>query len=123
MLICFKIAHLRRGGTTFSDDRQLAYKGRPRVLSTARFWRPLWRALRFFISTYKLLLSVTPTPLVSTFARLIAPAEFWSNSYGPSEPLEKEPQYGLLLQRMLRLLNHFTREELVSNFVHLEQFK
>ena len=32
-------------------------------------------------------------------------------------------QYGLLLQRMLRLLNHFTREEMVSNFVHLEQFK
>ncbi len=31
-------------------------------------------------------------------------------------------QYGLLLQRMLRLLNHFTREEMVSNFVHLEQF-
>src|SRR5438309_3144776 len=51
---------------TFSDYRQLAYKGRPRVLSTARFWRPLWRALRFFISTYKFLLSVTPTPLVST---------------------------------------------------------
>ncbi|HMF17883.1 MAG TPA: DUF5615 family PIN-like protein [Gemmataceae bacterium] len=32
-------------------------------------------------------------------------------------------QYGLLLQRMLRLLNHFTAEEMVSNFVHLEQFK
>src|SRR5207249_8426327 len=54
----------RRG--IFSDYRQLAYKGRPRVLSTARFWRPLWRALRFFISAYKFLLSVTPTPLVST---------------------------------------------------------
>ncbi len=32
-------------------------------------------------------------------------------------------QYGLLLQRMLRLLNHFTAEEMVGNFVHLEQFK
>ena len=32
-------------------------------------------------------------------------------------------QYGLLLQRMLRLLNHFTADEMVSNFVHLEQFK
>jgi predicted nuclease of predicted toxin-antitoxin system len=32
-------------------------------------------------------------------------------------------EYGLLLQRMLRLLNHFTAEEMGSNFVHLEQFK
>jgi predicted nuclease of predicted toxin-antitoxin system len=32
-------------------------------------------------------------------------------------------QYGLLLQRMLRFLNHFTAEEMVGNFVHLEQFK
>jgi predicted nuclease of predicted toxin-antitoxin system len=32
-------------------------------------------------------------------------------------------EYGLLLQRMLRLLNHFTAEEMVDNFVHLEQFK
>jgi len=32
-------------------------------------------------------------------------------------------EYGLLLQRMLRLLNHFTAEELVGNFVHMEQFK
>ncbi len=32
-------------------------------------------------------------------------------------------QYGLLLERMLRLLNHFTAEEMVGNFVHLEQFK
>ena len=32
-------------------------------------------------------------------------------------------EYGLLLQRMLRLLNHFTREEMIGNFVHLEQFK
>ena len=32
-------------------------------------------------------------------------------------------QYGLLLQRMLRLLNHFSTEEMVGNFVHLEQFK
>ena len=32
-------------------------------------------------------------------------------------------QYGLLLQRMLLFLNHFTSEEMVSNFVHLEQFK
>jgi predicted nuclease of predicted toxin-antitoxin system len=31
--------------------------------------------------------------------------------------------YRLLLQRMLRLLNHFTAEEMVGNFVHLEQFK
>ncbi len=29
-------------------------------------------------------------------------------------------QYGLLLQRMLRFLDHFTADELVSNFVHLE---
>ncbi len=32
-------------------------------------------------------------------------------------------QYGLLLQRMLRFLNHFTGEEMAGNFVHLEQFK
>ena len=32
-------------------------------------------------------------------------------------------QYGLLLQRILRLLNHVTAEELVGNLVHLEQFK
>jgi hypothetical protein len=32
-------------------------------------------------------------------------------------------QYGLLLQRTLRLLNHFTAEEMVNNLVHLEQFK
>jgi predicted nuclease of predicted toxin-antitoxin system len=32
-------------------------------------------------------------------------------------------QYHLLLQRMLRLLNHFSADELVNNFVHLEQFK
>jgi predicted nuclease of predicted toxin-antitoxin system len=31
--------------------------------------------------------------------------------------------YSQLLQRMLRLLNQFTREELIGNFVHLEQFK
>jgi predicted alpha/beta hydrolase len=32
-------------------------------------------------------------------------------------------EYGLLLQRMQRLLNHFTAEQMVNNFVHLEQFK
>jgi predicted nuclease of predicted toxin-antitoxin system len=32
-------------------------------------------------------------------------------------------QYGILLPRMLRLLNHFTAEEMLSNLVHLEQFK
>jgi predicted nuclease of predicted toxin-antitoxin system len=32
-------------------------------------------------------------------------------------------QYGLLLARMLRLLNHFSAEEMIGNFVHLEQFK
>jgi hypothetical protein len=32
-------------------------------------------------------------------------------------------QYGILLQRVLRLLNHFTADEMVNNFVHLEQFK
>ena len=32
-------------------------------------------------------------------------------------------EYGLFLPRMLRLLNHFTAEEMVGNFVHLEQFK
>ena len=31
--------------------------------------------------------------------------------------------YALLLERMLRLLNHFTAEDLVGNLVHLEQFK
>jgi predicted alpha/beta hydrolase len=31
--------------------------------------------------------------------------------------------YGLLLQRMLRLLNQFTADEMAKNFVHLEQFK
>jgi predicted nuclease of predicted toxin-antitoxin system len=32
-------------------------------------------------------------------------------------------QYGLLLQRILRLLDHFTADELTSNIVHLERFK
>jgi predicted nuclease of predicted toxin-antitoxin system len=32
-------------------------------------------------------------------------------------------EYGVLIQRMLRLLNHFSAEEMVANFVHLEQFK
>ncbi len=32
-------------------------------------------------------------------------------------------QYGLLLARMLCLLNHFTAEQMIGNFVHLEQFK
>jgi predicted nuclease of predicted toxin-antitoxin system len=32
-------------------------------------------------------------------------------------------EYGVLLQRMLRLLNQFTAEEMINNFVHLEQFK
>ncbi len=32
-------------------------------------------------------------------------------------------QYGLLLQRMLRLLNRLSAEEMLANFVHLEQFK
>ena len=32
-------------------------------------------------------------------------------------------QYSLLLQRTLRFLDHFTAEEMVGNFVHLEQFK
>jgi predicted nuclease of predicted toxin-antitoxin system len=31
--------------------------------------------------------------------------------------------YGQLFQRMLRLLDHFTADEMVSNIVHLEQFK
>ena len=32
-------------------------------------------------------------------------------------------EYGLLLPRMLRLLNHFTAEDMLGNLVHLEQFK
>ena len=32
-------------------------------------------------------------------------------------------QYGVLLTRMLRLLNHFTAEEMLGNLVHLEQFR
>jgi predicted nuclease of predicted toxin-antitoxin system len=32
-------------------------------------------------------------------------------------------QYGHLLHRMLRFLDHFTADEMVSNLVHLEQFK
>src|SRR5205823_3604509 len=32
-------------------------------------------------------------------------------------------QYGVLLNRMLRLLNELTVEEMRGNFVHLEQFK
>jgi predicted nuclease of predicted toxin-antitoxin system len=32
-------------------------------------------------------------------------------------------QYGILFQRMQRLLNQFSSEEMVSNLVHLEQFK
>jgi predicted nuclease of predicted toxin-antitoxin system len=32
-------------------------------------------------------------------------------------------QYGVILHRMVRLLDHFTAEEMLGNFVHLEQFK
>ncbi len=32
-------------------------------------------------------------------------------------------QYGLLLARILRFLDHFTADEMIGNFVHLEQFK
>jgi predicted nuclease of predicted toxin-antitoxin system len=32
-------------------------------------------------------------------------------------------QYGLILERMQRLLDHLSAEDLVGNFVHLEQFK
>jgi predicted nuclease of predicted toxin-antitoxin system len=32
-------------------------------------------------------------------------------------------QYGALLQRMSRLLDHYAAEDMVGNFVHLEQFK
>jgi predicted nuclease of predicted toxin-antitoxin system len=32
-------------------------------------------------------------------------------------------EYGLLLRRMRGLLDHFTADEMVGNFVHLEQFK
>lgn len=32
-------------------------------------------------------------------------------------------QYGMLLQRLLRLLNQFTAKEMIGNIVHLEQFK
>jgi predicted nuclease of predicted toxin-antitoxin system len=32
-------------------------------------------------------------------------------------------QYGRLLERMLRLLDYFSADEMVGNFVHLEQFK
>ncbi|HEX7376827.1 MAG TPA: hypothetical protein VF278_06930 [Pirellulales bacterium] len=32
-------------------------------------------------------------------------------------------EYGALLQRMLRLLNELTAEEMTSNLVHLERFK
>lgn len=32
-------------------------------------------------------------------------------------------QYGHLLHRMLRFLDHLTADEMVSNLVHLEQFK
>jgi predicted nuclease of predicted toxin-antitoxin system len=32
-------------------------------------------------------------------------------------------EYGVFLSRMVRLLNHFTAEEMLGNFVHLEQFK
>ena len=39
-----------------------------------------------------------------------------------SQQLESR-QYRALLQRLLRLLNHFTAAEMINNFVHLEQFK
>ncbi|MBI3465713.1 MAG: DUF5615 family PIN-like protein [Planctomycetes bacterium] len=32
-------------------------------------------------------------------------------------------QYGVLLSRMLRLLDHFTADEIAGNVVHLEQFE
>ncbi|HEY2414996.1 MAG TPA: DUF5615 family PIN-like protein [Pirellulaceae bacterium] len=32
-------------------------------------------------------------------------------------------QYGLLLARILRLLDGFTRDEMAGSFIHLEQFK
>jgi predicted nuclease of predicted toxin-antitoxin system len=39
-----------------------------------------------------------------------------------SQQMGRRP-YGQLLQRLLRLLDHFTAEEMVGNFVHLEQFR
>lgn len=32
-------------------------------------------------------------------------------------------EYGVLLQRILRLLNELTTDDMANNFVHLEQFK
>ncbi|HQU44996.1 MAG: hypothetical protein B7Z73_07550 [Planctomycetia bacterium 21-64-5] len=32
-------------------------------------------------------------------------------------------EYGTLLHRMLRLLNHFSADDMANNLVHLEQFK
>jgi predicted nuclease of predicted toxin-antitoxin system len=32
-------------------------------------------------------------------------------------------EYGILLQRMWRMLDHFSIDEMIGNFVHLEQFK
>lgn len=32
-------------------------------------------------------------------------------------------EYGALLQRTLRLLNQFAADDMINNFVHLEQFK
>jgi predicted nuclease of predicted toxin-antitoxin system len=54
--------------------------------------------------------------------------EFWRRADRPHAGIVVSQQlgsrhYGLLLNRALRLLNHFTAEEMISNLVHLEQFK
>jgi predicted nuclease of predicted toxin-antitoxin system len=62
---------------------------------------------------------------IRDFAPLLADRQAAGRSHGGkivSQQLGSR-QYGLLLQRMLRLVDHFSAEEMMGNFVHLEQFK
>ncbi len=87
------------GKDTVSDEEQLAF-------ATAENRATLTFNIRDFAPLHEVWQAV-PRP----HAGIIVSQQFGSR------------HYGLLLQRMLRLLNHFTAEEMRANFVHLEQFK
>ncbi|HEY7152944.1 MAG TPA: DUF5615 family PIN-like protein [Gemmataceae bacterium] len=78
----------------------------------------------------QLLFATTENRAILTFnIRDFAPLhEAWQAAARPHAGIIVSQQlgsrhYGVLLQRMLRLLNHVTAEEMRSNIVHLEQFK
>jgi predicted nuclease of predicted toxin-antitoxin system len=87
------------GRETASDDEQLEFatqEGRALVTYNIRDFVPLHESW---------------TALGRSHAGIIVSQQLGSR------------QYGLLLSRMLRLLDHFTADEIRGNLVHLEQFK